>query len=135
MKYFTIEELTRSATAKRLGIDNKPDANALINMQELVEKVLDPLREAYGKPIRVNSGFRSARLNKAIGGAVSSDHLTGRAADITGTPGTKAENRKLFELCKSLDLPYRQLIDEKGFSWIHVSHNPDVNEHRAFSLK
>lgn len=134
MKYFTLEELSRSATASARGIDNTPSIAAKLHLIDLVENILDPLREAYGKPIGVNSGYRSQALNKAVGGAATSDHLTGRAADIHGTPNTKAENQKLFELIKSLDLPYRQLIDEKNFSWVHVSYNPEVKEHRAFRL-
>lgn len=135
MKYFTINELTRSDTALVRHIDNTPSKEHAENLVSLVENILDPLREAYGKPIIVNSGYRSATLNRVVGGAITSDHLTGRAADIHGTPNTKAENRKLFELIKKLDLPYRQLIDEKDFSWVHVSHNPTVKEHRYFSLK
>ena len=65
MKYSTIEELTRSATARRLRIDNTPPASAVTALKELVDKVLDPLREAWGGPIRVNSGYRCPLLNKA----------------------------------------------------------------------
>lgn len=133
MKYFTIDELTRSDTARQRGIDNTPSLEERNNLVDLINNILDPLRDAYGKPIYVNSGYRCPALNKAVGGAVTSDHLTGRAADITG--GNREENRKIFELCKRLDLPYRQLIDEKGFNWVHVSYNPDIKEHRAFSLK
>lgn len=132
MRYFTIEELTRSDTARLRGIDNAPPEDVKKNLTALVDNILDPLREAYGRPIRVNSGYRCPALNKAVGGAITSDHLTGKAADITG--GNKSENKKIFELCKKLDLPYRQLIDEKGFNWVHVSYNPSVKEHRAFSL-
>lgn len=134
MKYFTIEELTNSATARARKIDNTPTSEIIRNLEALTDKILDPLREEYGKPIGVNSGYRSQALNKAVGGATTSDHLTGRAADIHGTPNTKEENKKLFELIKKLDLPYRQLINENGFSWVHVSYNPGVKEHRYFSL-
>lgn len=125
MKYFTMKELTRSATADRLGIANTPTVPQAFNLRQLVEKVLDPLREAYGKPIRVNSGFRSKALNAAVGGAKNSEHLCSRmsaAADITG--GSAAENRRLFLLAQELRLPFRQLIDEKNYSWIHISYNP-----------
>lgn len=123
MKYFTIPELTSSATAKAKKIDNAPSQEAIRNMEQLIEKVLDPLREAYGKPIKVNSGFRSLALNRAVGGSKTSDHVKGMAADITG--GSKAENKKIFELIKKLNLPFKQLIDEKNFSWVHVSHDPN----------
>lgn len=134
MRYFSIEELSRSETARRRGIDNTPPGDARKNLVALVENILDPLREAYGKPIAVTSGYRCPALNKAVGGVATSDHLSGRAADIVGTPNTKAENRKIFDLCKKLDLPYRQLINEKGYSWVHVSYNPAVKEHRAFPV-
>lgn len=124
-RYFTLRELTASATAARLGIANTPNLAQVHNLNALVEKVLDPLRHAYGKPIHVNSGFRSAALNKAVGGAKNSEHLCNgmsAAADITG--GSPAENRKLFKLAQELRLPFRQLIDEKNYKWIHVSYNP-----------
>lgn len=132
MTYFSIDELTRSATAEARRIDNTPSEEVKKNLGDLVFHILDPLRAAYGKPIKVNSGYRSPALNKAVGGVATSDHLTGRAADIVGTPNTKAENRKIYELCKKMDLPYRQLINEKGFSWVHVSYNPGAKEHRAW---
>ncbi len=96
MKYFTIAELCKSDTADQLGIDNRCKKEHVANMTALVDNVLDPLREAYGKPIRVNSGFRCPVLNKAVKGSATSDHMTGRAADITG--GSPAENKKLFSL-------------------------------------
>lgn len=123
MKYFTIEELCQSDTARAKGIDNTPNGSQKERLKELIEMVLDPLREAYGKPIIVNSGFRCQTLNKAVRGASSSEHLCTRsaAADITG--GNKEENKKIFELAQKLNLPFRQLIDEKDFSWVHISYN------------
>lgn len=128
MQYFTIDELCASTVAKIKKIDNTPSEEVKKNLVALIENILDPLRMEYGKPITVNSGYRCPALNKAVGGVPTSDHLRGMAADITG--GSKAENRKIYELCVKLDLPYRQLINEKGFSWIHVSYNPEVKEHR-----
>lgn len=121
MKYFTIAELCKSETADRLGIDNRCKKEHVYNMTALVDNVLDPLREAYGKPIQVNSGFRCLALNKAVKGSATSDHMTGRAADITG--GSPKENKRLFYLIQELGLPFKQLIDEKNFSWIHVSYD------------
>ena len=83
--------------------------------------VLDPLREAYGKPIKINSGYRSPALNKAMKGAANSHHMRGMAADITG--GSKGENKKLFKLIQDLRLPFTQLIDEKDFQWVHISYD------------
>lgn len=119
MKYFTITELCKSNTAVQKGIDNTPNQQIIDNLKQLVLNILDPLREAYGEPIIVNSGYRSVELNRAINGAKSSQHVKGQAADITGK--SKENNKKLFELIQSLQLPYDQLIDEQNFSWIHVS--------------
>lgn len=127
MKYFSVKELCRSAKAKKLGIDNTPTDKAVENMTRLIKVVLDPLREAYGKPITVNSGYRSTALNKAVGGVKSSQHLTGEAADIT--VGSKEGNKWLFEYIKN-NLPYDQLIDEYNYSWVHVSLDADMCNRR-----
>ena len=119
MKYFTIAELCKSNIAVQKGIDNTPNQQIVDNLEQLVLKILDPLREAYGKPIIINSGYRSTELNKVINGAKSSQHVKGQAADITGN--SKENNKRLFELIQSLHLPYDQLIDEQNFSWVHVS--------------
>lgn len=119
MKYFTIKELCQSSTATQKGIDNTPNSEIVNNLTQLVDNILDPLREEYGKPIKVNSGYRCDALNKAIGGSKTSYHRFGLAADITA--GSKFENKKLFILVQTLNLPYDQLIDEKGYSWIHIS--------------
>ena len=127
MKYFTIKELTRSDTARWLGIDNTPPPSAVRALHELVDHVLDPLREAWGGPIRVNSGYRCPELNQAVGGTPGSQHQRGEAADIT--VGSRSGNRRLLELIKRLNLPVDQCIDEKGCSWIHVSHRSGRNRH------
>lgn len=123
MKYFTIHELTKSATAKAKRIDNTPNEEARANLVLLVERVLDPLRSVWGRPIVVNSGYRSEKLNNAVGGVSTSHHCRGMAADIT--TGTRENNQKLFELAIRLDLPFCQLIDEKGYQWVHISYNKD----------
>ena len=121
MKYFTIKELSKSTTATQKGIDNTPNSEIVNNLTQLVINILDPLREEYGKPIKVNSGYRCPALNKAVGGSKTSHPMLGLAADIT--VGSKSENKKLFELAKKLDLPFDQLIDESNFSWIHISYS------------
>lgn len=131
MKYFTIQELSHSDTAVARGIDNCPTAEAIHNLTKLVENVLDPLREKYGKPIRVSSGYRSAILNRSVNGATFSQHRLGEAADIT--VGSKEENRKLFEIIR-LELPFDQLIDEKDFSWVHVSFREGRNRKQVLKL-
>ena len=123
MRNFTIQELTASATAAAKKINNDPTPEAAENLKLLVDNVLDPLRDAYGKPIRVNSGYRSPALNTAVKGSKTSQHVKGQAADITG--GSKQENRKLFELAQKLNLPFCQLIDERGFTWVHISYDKD----------
>jgi uncharacterized protein YcbK (DUF882 family) len=122
MKYFSIKELTRSARAERLGIKNEPDAEQVENLWALVDNVLDPLREAWGQPIIVTSGFRCEALNKSVHGVKKSEHLFGRAADIT--VGSKADNKLLASCAINLKLPFRQLIIEKGGEWLHISYNP-----------
>ena len=112
--------MTKSSTATAKHIDNTPNQTAIDNLTKLIEIVLDPLREWYGKPIRVNSGYRCKVLNKAVGSkAKNSQHLYGEATDITA--GSKAENEKLFNYIKD-NLPFDQLINESDFSWVHVSY-------------
>lgn len=132
MKYFTIAELCKSETADQLDIDNRCKKEHVANMTALVDNVLDPLRKAYGKPIRVNSGFRSPVLNKAVKGSATSDHMNGCAADITG--GSPKENKRLFYLIQELGLPFDQLIDEKNFAWVHVSYRQSGNRREVKAL-
>jgi uncharacterized protein YcbK (DUF882 family) len=115
MKYFTLKELTRTGVA----LPNVPGSAEEANLTNLVEKILDPLRTAYGRPIRVNSGYRSMAVNIAVGGAATSQHLKGEAADITA--GSPAENRRLFEMLANGGYTFDQLIDEKQYTWVHVS--------------
>lgn len=122
-KYFTIAEMVKSETADRCGIDNRLPKSLICNVNGLIDNVLDPLREAYGKPVTVTSGYRCEVLNKAVGGSKTSEHMKGMAADIVGTPNTKEENKRLFSLIQELEIPFTQLIDEKNFSWVHVSYD------------
>lgn len=113
-KNFTLAELTKTST----GIPNNPTAIEIERLKLLCEKVLQPLRDAFGAPIIVNSGYRSKQVNKAVGGAASSQHMKGEAVDITA--GSKERNKRLFEILKTME--FDQLIDERGYSWIHVSY-------------
>ena len=79
---FSLKEMTKSQTALRRGIDNEPGEEEQANLQQLCEQVLQKVREHFGKPVTVNSGYRSPELNKAIGGSTTSDHCKGMAADI-----------------------------------------------------
>ena len=96
MKYFTIKELCKSSTADKLRINNSPNSEVVSNLEKLVEFILDPLREKYGKPIYVNGGYRCPALNKAVNGSKTSQHMYGQAVDIT-TRST-AGNKLLFKL-------------------------------------
>lgn len=131
MKYFTIKELTKSLTADVKGIDNTPTPEIESNLTSLVDNILDPLRELYGKPITVNSGYRCPAVNKAVGGSATSDHVKGFAADITA--GSKEENERLFNIIKH-NFHFSQLIDEKNFSWVHVSYNPNNLKNQTLKL-
>lgn len=123
-KYFTIKELTKSTTATRLKIDNTPSQEIKENLEALVENILDPLREEYGEPIIVTSGYRCEKLNAAVGGVKTSQHRLGQAADIRTVSDKPESNKKLFDLIISMKLPYDQVIDEYGYDWIHVSYSP-----------
>lgn len=127
MKRFTIQELTHTNT----GVDNTPTPQVVENLERLVKNVLDPLRELYGFPIKVNSGYRSPEVNKAVGGAANSQHLTGEAADITA--GNPEANKKLFDLCSWL--AFDQCIDENGYKWIHVSFKKTGNRKQKLHIK
>ena len=96
---FTLEEFTRSETASRMGIQNVPGNREKLAIVNLCAKLLQPLRDIYGKPIRINSGYRCPELNKAVGGVPNSQHVLGEAADIhcEGWTSTSASNtRPLF---------------------------------------
>lgn len=131
MKYFTIKELTKSSTAEANGIDNTPTQEVERNLTALVDNVLDGVRAIYGKPITVNSGYRCPELNKAVGGSATSDHVKGFAADITA--GSKEENERLFNIIKH-NFHFSQLIDEKNFSWVHVSYNSNNLKNQTLKL-
>lgn len=131
---FTLEEMIHSETAERYRIDNHASPRIIASLQKLVENVLQPARDLYGAPIRVNSSYRCETLNRAVGGAPYSQHVRGEAADIT--VGCREKNRRLFELIETLD--YDQLIWEKGDcsgpDWIHVSYVGRSNRHKMLRL-
>ena len=118
-QHFTLEELIFSELASRQGYDNTPSDEAVTNLKRLVAQILEPMRVIVG-PIHINSGYRSPEVNAAIGGAVNSAHMEGRAADCTPMIGNV---QGAFELMKSSNLPYDQLIFECN-AWIHVSVPP-----------
>ena len=124
--YFSISEMISSATALREGIDNRPPTSAYHLLHVLVDQLLDPIREAWGEPIVVSSGYRCKELNTLVGGAKNSHHMLGCAADIIA--GNKADHRRLFNLIQQMQqqgkIRFTQLILEDDGRWIHISYVP-----------
>lgn len=131
-KHISYLEATLSPTGQRKGIDNTPTSEQLANMKLVAEKCFEPLREWYGKPIKINSFFRCALLNKAVGGAKNSQHAKGQAIDMSA--GTKQENKKLFDWCKA-NLTYDQIINEFDYSWVHISFTNGKNRKQTLIVK
>jgi zinc D-Ala-D-Ala carboxypeptidase len=132
-KHITMAEATNSETAKKLGISNLPNDVELANMKLVAEKCFEPIREWYGKPLRINSFFRSAKLNSSIGGSSgTSQHCLGQAIDLSS--GNNAENKKIFLWAKD-NLVYDQIIyeygDDNGCDWVHISYKPTGNRKQA----
>jgi hypothetical protein len=129
-KNFTLEEMTKSETALRHGMDNIPGENEIGNLKLLCEKVLQPVRDHFGKGVKVNSGFRHPDVNAKVGGSRTSDHTRGQAADIE-IPGVP--NAELAEWIRD-NLEYRQLILEfytpgiPDSGWVHVSYVAEDNK-------
>ena len=123
-EHVTYAEATKSFTAKRLGIENIPDEDQLFNMIVLSTEVFEPLRKWVKGPIKINSFFRSEALNKAIGGASSSQHCQGRAMDLDDVYGHKT-NAEMFDFITT-HLDFDQIIwefgDDNNPDWVHVSY-------------
>lgn len=125
-KNFTLDELLYSATAKQKGIINAPGIDEVCALCALVHNVLQPLRDAMGEPIKIGSGYRCTKLNKAVGGVANSQHTKGQAADLC-IDGDMAKGHKWFEWIKA-HCDFDQLIWEhnsKGSYWVHVSFRAD----------
>ena len=124
---FSLHELSKSETALRMGFDNTPDDEATENLRLLCEMVLQPVRDHYGKGVKVNSAYRSPESNAAVGGSKTSDHCKGMAADIE-IPGVA--NADLAQFIMD-NLNYTQLILEfytpgiPDSGWVHVSYDPN----------
>jgi hypothetical protein len=134
-KHISYKEAVNSNYAKKHKIKNEPDDEQLENMKLIAKEVFEPLREWVGGPIKVNSFFRSEKLNTGIGGSKTSSHLKGQAIDLT-TMGLKT-NGQIFNYIKD-NLEYDQLIWEYGRvnpKWIHVSFNSVKNRKQAFRVK
>jgi len=133
-KHISYKEATQSQTATRKGIKNDPTLEQLNSMKLIAEKVFEPLREWYGKPITISSFFRSEKLNKAIGGSTTSQHGKGEAMDID----TEKDNAILFLRIKENGL-FDQLIwefgDDKNPDWVHVSYKKEGNRSEVLRAK
>ena len=126
-KHISYKEATYSRTATRLDIKNKPNKEQLKNMKLIAKEVFEPLRMWVGGPIKINSFFRSPKLNTAIGGSSKSQHCHGQAIDLDDTFG-RATNAEMFEFIRE-HLNFDQMIwefgDDDNPDWVHVSY---VNE-------
>lgn len=127
-KNLSLAEVTKSLTAKRLGIDNTPDDWTIENLRAIAGEVFQPVRSAFGCPIYVSSGYRSEELNSAIGGSVRSQHIQGRALDLDADVFGRCTNGEIFRYILN-NLTFDQLIWEFGDSdnpdWVHVSYVRD----------
>lgn len=122
---FTLEELCASNTAKAKGIKNQPGAQEIVCLTSLTQHVLQPLREWWGKPIVIASGYRCPELNRAVGGVQNSQHMKGQAVDLFLDGDLKKGDRWIDYI--SNHLPFDQLIYEhnaNGTFWVHVSFDP-----------
>ena len=134
---FTLEEMIYSDTAKKKGIDNTPSLAVIHNLEELCRDLLQPIRDAYGKPIKVTSGFRSARLNYAVGGSPTSAHRLGWAVDIQPASGKYDDFEKvILQIIADLGLKYDQVIREKSGKsrWLHLGLKNSAGRQRMQNL-
>ncbi len=132
-KNLTLFEMIRSDMAKRKGVSNQPTPEHSENMKVLAEKIFQPIREHFGVPIYISSGYRSAALNKKIGGSRTSQHLTGEAIDIDMDGHPHVSNVQIFNFIRA-NLIFDQLIWEFGNNsnpdWVHVSYNTSGTNRR-----
>ena len=133
-KHISEKEGVYSATATRRGIDNVPNSDELNNMRLIAEKIFEPLRTYVGGPIKINSFFRSAELNKAIGGSSKSQHCKGQAMDIDDTFG-RMTNAEMYHWIKEY-LNFDQMIwefgDDENPDWVHVSYVSESENRNRF---
>lgn len=128
--HLSLLEVSKSNTASRKGIDNTPHGEHLNNLISLAQNIFQPIRNHFGAPIFVSSGYRSEALNKAINGAKNSQHCKGQALDLDNDAVEYPTNKQIFDYIKE-NLNFDQLIWEFGTeenpSWVHVSYKDEVN--------
>lgn len=131
---FTLGEFIASDTAKKLGIDNTPNLLVIYHLEELCKNLLQPIRDAWGKPIKVTSGYRCYRLNRAVGGSPTSAHPLGWAADLKPVSGSYTEFEKFVInfLEEHPEIKFDQVIKEgQGRShWVHVGYKNGAGKQR-----
>ena len=133
---FSLQEMTKSETALRFGLDNEPNDEQLANLVALCENVLQPVRDHFGKGVKVNSGLRTPEVNAKVGGSKTSDHCKGMAADIE-IPTVANADLAQFILDSGMD--FRQLILEfytpgiPDSGWVHISYNPADNKKQVLT--
>lgn len=124
-EHLTLAEVTKSQTATRLGIDNTPTIDHMESLRAVAKKVFEPIRNHFGVPIAVTSGYRSKALNEAIRGSRSSQHCKGQAVDIDADVYGRVTNAEIFHYIKD-HIDFDQLIwefgDDKNPDWVHVSY-------------
>lgn len=132
-EFFALEEFIKSDTAARLNISNNPSIEIINNIQYGVDMILDPLRRLYGKPIKINSGYRCEKLNKAVGGVPNSWHKDGNAADIHISSKNEAE--EIFTILKKLPSVDTALFEHtKNAQWLHVQWNKTKSPRHHFNF-
>lgn len=132
-KNFTLGEFIASDTARKKGIDNTPTLADIYHMQELCTYLLQPIRDAWGKPIKVKSGFRCLKLNRAVGGSPTSVHTRGWAADIKPASGSYKEFEEfVINFLKNSDLGWDQAIRETSGNskWLHIGYKNSAGKQR-----
>tara|TARA_R100000329_G_scaffold60116_1_gene53878 strand:+ start:241 stop:711 length:471 start_codon:yes stop_codon:yes gene_type:complete len=125
-KNFVLSEITRSNTARRKGISNEPDKEHLANLQTIITELVQPMRDAIG-PIRISSGYRSPKLNRAIGGSSRSQHCKGEALDLQFWKDGEMNNKVIYDWVLDSGLEFDQMINEFDFAWIHISFSSSKN--------
>lgn len=134
MRYFKFIEMINSAKAAEFSIDNFPKDCDIIDNIIYTMECLDKIREEYGLPLYISSGYRCPDLNTKVGGKETSQHLKGQAADVN--LGSTEKNRAFFNWCSCNkdDVNFDQLIDESHFSWVHISFKKENNRKQVLHL-
>ena len=135
-KNLTLGEVMKSQTAIKHGISNRPSGEHLSNLIQIANKIFQPVRDNFGKPIAVTSGYRSQALNDLISGASGSQHCKGEGLDLDADVFGGLENWEIFEFIKN-NLEFDQLIwefgDDENPDWVHVSYKSEKNRGEVLS--